>query len=255
MDIKKIQELYPPYEKKMSTRCKDMSGMRFGQLQVLYRYYQNTPQGQARWVCLCDCGKISTPRGAALRNGTATSCGCLTYKNAAKANIHDITGQRFGKLVVLHDSGKRKNHKVIWTCRCDCGAIVDRISDSLVQKDSISCGHCAQSIGSVNIEQVLVDNNIPCEMEKTFPDCLGKNNVPFRYDFYLPTYRRLIEFDGIQHFKQRDVFEDFDVIHARDLQKNLYALQNDYELVRIPYWKRDSITLDTILGDKYLVEE
>ena len=255
MDIKKIQELYPPYEKPMSAQCKDITGIKFGQLQVLYRYYQNTPQGQARWVCLCDCGKISIPRGASLRNGTTTSCGCLTYKNAAKANMKNLVGQRFGKLVVLHDSGKRKKNRVVWTCQCDCGKIVDRISDSLVQKDSVSCGCCTQSIGSVNIEQILINNNILYEIEKTFPDCTGKNNVPFRYDFYLPTYHRLIEFDGIQHFKQRDIFEDLDTIQARDIQKNLYALQNGYDLVRIPYWKQDSITLDTILGDKYLVEK
>ena len=33
----------------------------------------------------------------------------------------DLTGQRFGKLVVLGDSGKRCNGAVMWDCACDCG--------------------------------------------------------------------------------------------------------------------------------------
>ena len=34
----------------------------------------------------------------------------------------DLTGQRFGYLIVLGDSGKRdKCGRVIWHCRCDCG--------------------------------------------------------------------------------------------------------------------------------------
>ena len=32
----------------------------------------------------------------------------------------DLTGQRFGKLVVIRDVG-RKNGHVLWECLCDCG--------------------------------------------------------------------------------------------------------------------------------------
>jgi hypothetical protein len=40
----------------------------------------------------------------------------------------------------------------------------------------------------------------------------------------------------------------------RDRLKNQYAKEHNIPLVRIPYWERDKITLDMILGDKYLVE-
>lgn len=34
----------------------------------------------------------------------------------------DLTGQRFGRLTVIKDSGKRTKYKnVIWMCKCDCG--------------------------------------------------------------------------------------------------------------------------------------
>lgn len=37
-----------------------------------------------------------------------------------------------------------------------------------------------------------------------------------------------------------------------DTLKNQYALSHNIPLVRIPYSKRDSMTLDDILGDSYL---
>ena len=33
----------------------------------------------------------------------------------------DLTGQRFGRLLVLYECGRAKNGDVLWKCRCDCG--------------------------------------------------------------------------------------------------------------------------------------
>lgn len=80
--------------------------------------------------------------------------------------------------------------------------------------------------------------------------------MPFRFDFYLPDYNRLVEFDGIQHFQERDLFRDsLEKIQYRDNLKNSFAIQHKIDLVRIPYWKQNNITLQNILGNKYLVEE
>ena len=35
--------------------------------------------------------------------------------------IKDLTGQRFGKLVVLEFAGKTKRNDALWLCQCDCG--------------------------------------------------------------------------------------------------------------------------------------
>ena len=208
------------------------------------------------WICECECGNIKPIRGSSLRNGHSTSCGCLTYENASKANKNDLTGRRFGQLVVLKDSGKRSNHRVIWKCLCDCGREIERLSDTLIQGDSNSCGHCNRSSGSIIIETLLKESNIEYEMEKTFPNLVGKNNVPYRYDFYLPKINRLIEFDGIQHYKERSIFSDsLEEIQYRDKIKNNYALTHNIDLIRIPYWKIESITIQAILGEKYLIEE
>lgn len=54
---------------------KDLSGSRFGRLTVVSRG-PNRKQGQARWVCRCDCGVEKVVDGGPLRDGRTRSCGC-----------------------------------------------------------------------------------------------------------------------------------------------------------------------------------
>ncbi len=53
----------------------DMSGQKCGRLTVLARA-PNVRNGNSAWHCKCDCGTLRVVRGAALRNGHTTSCGC-----------------------------------------------------------------------------------------------------------------------------------------------------------------------------------
>ena len=53
----------------------------------------------------------------------------------------DLTGQRFGRLIVLKDSGKRIAHgHIIWLCKCSCGKQVKVISGNLRNGYTRSCG-------------------------------------------------------------------------------------------------------------------
>ena len=52
----------------------------------------------------------------------------------------DLTGQRFGRLIVLEDVGRTKSKKVIWRCQCECGNIVDVVSTQLLSGKTQSCG-------------------------------------------------------------------------------------------------------------------
>lgn len=52
----------------------------------------------------------------------------------------DLVGQRFGKLVVLKDSGKRsKGSGVIWLCKCDCGKTFETLGPGLKSGATKSC--------------------------------------------------------------------------------------------------------------------
>lgn len=45
--------------------------------------------------------------------------------------VKNLVGTRVGKLLVLHDTGKRNKGRAVWLCRCDCGNEIERSSDSL----------------------------------------------------------------------------------------------------------------------------
>ena len=55
----------------------------------------------------------------------------------------DLTGQKFGRLTVLYELPERKNGKIQWRCRCDCGNEKDVLSTSLTSGHTQSCG-CLQ---------------------------------------------------------------------------------------------------------------
>lgn len=52
---------------------------------------------------------------------------------------YELTGQRFGRLVVLgkYDTPKRGQH---WECVCDCGEIIVDVTSHLVRGNTQSCG-------------------------------------------------------------------------------------------------------------------
>lgn len=60
----------------------------------------------------------------------------------------DLTGQRFGKLLVIKRGEiviqKNGSRMTTWTCKCDCGNIKDISSNSLRQGVTKSCGICVR---------------------------------------------------------------------------------------------------------------
>lgn len=76
----------------------DLTNMRFGNLIVLHRDTAKIIKNEVFWVCKCDCGKIWSVRGRALRRKKepTRSCGCIQIYN-----YDDLTNQVFGKLTVF----------------------------------------------------------------------------------------------------------------------------------------------------------
>lgn len=60
----------------------DLTGKRFGRLQVLMR--SGSKNGSAMWLCRCDCGKTKVICGVELRSGETKSCGCLHREIASQ---------------------------------------------------------------------------------------------------------------------------------------------------------------------------
>lgn len=63
-------------------RVVELTGQRFGRLVVLHRMPRR-PDGRARWLCRCVCGRESVVDGKSLRSGNTKSCGCLSADKAS----------------------------------------------------------------------------------------------------------------------------------------------------------------------------
>lgn len=57
--------------------------------------------------------------------------------------IIDLTGQKFGRLVVLKENGRSNKGEKVYECKCDCGNVVNVPSSYLRSKWTQSCG-CLQ---------------------------------------------------------------------------------------------------------------
>lgn len=53
----------------------------------------------------------------------------------------DLTGQRFGRLVVVEEAGHAKDGRVLWFCKCDCGGYTSTPSTKTLRNGTCrSCG-------------------------------------------------------------------------------------------------------------------
>jgi len=105
------------------------------------------------------------------------------------------------------------------------------------------CPYCRMSKGEISIMNFLDDNIIDYSCQKRYADCRGLGNLPIPFDFFIPKYNLLIEFDGVQHYKLGCNFrghtmtsEEFAKIKEHDRRKNEYAKINNIDLLRIPYY-------------------
>ena len=239
----------------------DLTDQKFGRLTVLERDKNRKTTSGSYWICQCECGTIKSVKSISLRNGDISSCGCYRQEQLRKAKYQkseeEMLNKRFGKLVVKQRSKRKGNGgELYWICQCDCGKTIEVRGHELRRKDenrTVSCGCYHRSIGATNIMDCLIFNGIEFIDEYVFPD-LPKS----RFDFAIienGKVVRLIEFDGEQHYKDVKQWGGLELQQERDKVKNEYALSHNIPLVRIPYWERDKITLEMILGSTYEVRE
>jgi hypothetical protein len=112
----------------MANNIVDITGKKFNMLTVICR--EGKKGRDLLWRCRCDCGNEIVVGGGNLKKGTPKSCGCLNSK----------IGKKFGRLLVVGIKTKDDNG-YIWSCKCDCGNVVNRTTEYLTkQKEKASCG-------------------------------------------------------------------------------------------------------------------
>lgn len=246
--------------------AKDLTGQTFGHLTILGR--DSTPRKETRsrtyvW-CICDCPEqnIVSLLASNVTGGKVKSCGCLRKKvasdHAKQINTErriDLKGQTFGFLYVEREDleqTKLKNRQY-WKCKClNCNRedYYSVRTDQLTSGLTTMCNNCSDqiSMGAMAILKLLSENKILYVTEKRFQSCrFPDTNAQAKFDFYLPDKKYIIEFDGEQHFRESQFFDNLSKIQAHDAFKNQWCQENNIPLIRIPYWKRHTLVLEDLL--------
>ncbi len=109
------------------------------------------------------------------------------------------------------------------------------------------CPYCKSSKGEKEIAKRLKKRHIKFLTEKTFAGL--KDNISLRFDFYLPDFNLVIEYDGRQHFEpvtfggvsEEKAKENFIKAKKRDCIKNNYCKENGIRLIRISFSEFENI--------------
>ena len=222
---------------------------------IIERDFSN--KHEACWRCICPVCKKENwiVKGSRLRGTNQVSMckRCTSLNNLSKIQepyFKDITNQRFGKLIALRKLEQKNKTTYLWECQCDCGNICIKDGEYLRNGDTQSCGCDSSSHGELKIQQILSDNNIEYTKEKTFEDFIYSDTLRKpRFDFFIKHNQKeyLVEYDGIQHFKQTFYSNDLTKIKNNDKIKNDWCKQNNIPLIRIPYTHLKELCLEDLL--------
>ena len=66
----------------------------------------------------------------------------------------DITGERYGRLVAVCNTGRRQLRNFIWKFQCDCGKEVECASGEVRRGKTLSCGCLRSEISATKIKTI-----------------------------------------------------------------------------------------------------
>lgn len=136
---------------------------------------------------------------------------------------------------------------IFYICKSHIGQGVQKIRiDHFL--NGVKCPYCNISKGEEKIENFLKSKHIQYQREYIFKDC--KNKGSLRFDFYLPKYNALIEYQGIQHYKSIEYMGGMTKYENQinnDRIKRQYCSKNKILLIEISY--KDFENIDLILNN------
>lgn len=240
----------------------DLTGKQFGELRVLemlYRYdYKNRGKLLTCARCKCSCGKEIIVPARDLQVGHVKSCGCYRKKVMRESHRVDLTGYRFGKLVVQEMiwGSREEGTKTKARCLCDCGNEKIVPVSQLRMKQTSSCGCLGTSYGEHLIDTYLTELGVNYTRQYTFDDCVYQSKLKFDFAIFGEDndLKLLIEYDGAQHFSPVPFFggeEGLESTKRRDEVKDKYCTDHRIPLLRLPYTMPDNEIKKTILNTIY----
>lgn len=229
----------------------DLTGQRFGRL-IAIEQSENIKESTA-WKCLCDCGNYVNVRSCCLKNGETKSCGCLKSELSSERFSNRLEGQKFGKLTVIERRGtlitKDGAQYSQWYCECECGCHKLVKGADLISGKVKSCG-CMISFGEYQVRSILESFGVKYSTQYTFSDLKSSLGGSLRFDFALydnlDNMVCLIEYQGIQHYKEQKYFGEQQRAET-DFLKREYCKENNIKLFEIKYDEDVEASLKNIL--------
>ena len=125
---------------------------------------------------------------------------------------------------------------VILRCR-NCGTEWE-CSGTSATSHAIGCPNCVASHGEKAIAAHLDAMHVTYLPQKRFDGLVGVGGAKLSYDFYLPEYKTLIEYQGQFHDGTTKLQTEEQLIKQKehDARKRAYAQSHGYHLIEIWYW-------------------
>lgn len=214
-------------------------GDTFGELTVIEQLPSKIRSGkkQRQFLTQCSCGEFVSISGAELLRKEIHRCQKCNNKLTSERSVVREEGNKYGKLTVIEEAGRDKDGRVLWRCQCDCGNEKITLGKSLRAGLVLSCG-CLHSKGEAKIEKILNNLNITFVKQYHIDELKSEKNHYLYFDFYLPDYNIIIEYQGEQHYQNIHSWyneEGFNQLRQRDEQKRIFCKNKNIKLIEIPY--------------------
>ena len=189
-----------------------------------------------------------------LKNGFGCRfCGFERSSNSKRLSfekVKDIFARH--DMILLEQKYKNSNTPLQYICKHHQEFGIQYMALSNAYKQH--CPHCNTIKGEDNISQYLLQNNIQFVSHKSYDDLRGVGGGKLSYDFYLPNFNLLIEYQGEQHERSVEAFggeAQFKVQQEHDRRKRDYAQRHNIDLLEI--WYYDFKNIEEILNRKFLL--
>lgn len=217
----------------------------------------------AFWIC-----PKKHPYKLSIQSSIHTQKSSCPYCNNKKVlpGFNDLV-TKFPKTIKIWDFNKNiinpheiapHSSKEAWFICSKCGKSYNRLIKYQSQRNESWCSRCSpKSIGEEYLCQILDNYNIRYKREKTFNNLHGIGGGRLMFDFYLFDYNTCIEYHGEQHYNRNSFkfifntkdFVEFDKLQVSDIKKEQYCINNNINLIIIPYIYRYVTHIEDYLNE------
>lgn len=238
----KNYKIKPKELKKNNCKCKTRSEVYKNKIKnkeiILLSTYKNSREKILHKCLKCNFEFLSTPKSVSSSKWGCPSC-------SGKKFSHEKYISLLPKNIEIKETYKDSASYLLHVCTiCNWEWFT---KPNYIIHMGCGCPKCASSKGESKISELLQNHNIKFIKEKT----IKINDKNLRFDFHLEELDIFIEFDGIQHFVEREFFggqEYLKKVKRNDKEKTNWCKQNKKKLLRITYQQLDEI-------DEFLIQE